>query len=167
MATRRARDLGLHPSIEGRRSRVARRSGALRFPRRAARREIRSSRRFGASRRCDHQRASGSVSFRGHDTAETALIWCEGRDLNASEVPIFTGDHEGIGEPSQRMATPPKTLPAGVHTAALATLAAKARLLERLLGGDERLLAGELVRGLEALAGPSAEILPLAGRHRR
>lgn len=46
----------------------------------------------------------------------------------------------------------------------LVALAAKARLLERLVGGDERVLAAELARELEALAGPVAEVRTLRGR---
>ena len=44
-------------------------------------------------------------------------------------------------------------------------LASKARLLERLVDGDLRVLAAELRRGLEELAGPSADIIPI-GRGR-
>lgn len=51
--------------------------------------------------------------------------------------------------------------------AALARLAAKARLLERMLSGDERVLAGELRAELEALVGHRAEVVSLASARRR
>jgi hypothetical protein len=43
-------------------------------------------------------------------------------------------------------------------------LAALARVLEAVAGGDVRVLAGVLRRGLEALAGPVAVVTPLAPR---
>jgi hypothetical protein len=46
----------------------------------------------------------------------------------------------------------------------LRRLAAKARLLERLATGDVRVLAEEIRAGLEALCGPSAEVVDIAGR---
>jgi hypothetical protein len=58
--------------------------------------------------------------------------------------------------------------PSGVHNeerdAALMKLAAKARIVEALASGDLRVLATELRGGLEALAGPSALIVPLVRR---
>lgn len=62
---------------------------------------------------------------------------------------------------------PPKhdsTKASAGREAALVRLAGKARLLERLLSGDERMLAAELRDELEALAGPVAEIVSLTGR---
>jgi hypothetical protein len=46
----------------------------------------------------------------------------------------------------------------------LRRLAAKARLLERLVTGDVRVLAEEIREGLEALCGPGDEVVDIAGR---
>lgn len=43
----------------------------------------------------------------------------------------------------------------------LVALAGKARILERLLAGDERELATEIREGLEMLAGPGAVVIPI------
>jgi integrase len=80
----------------------------------------------------------------------------------AHEVPIFTGDRAPNSHPVERVKPTRDDVPRGTS---LATLAAKARLLERLLVGDERVLATELRGELEALVGPLAEIVPF--RHRR
>jgi hypothetical protein len=46
----------------------------------------------------------------------------------------------------------------------LARLASRARILEGLVSGDARVLVADLVAGLEALAGSSADVVSLAGR---
>jgi len=48
--------------------------------------------------------------------------------------------------------------------AELARATAKARVLARLLAGDERVIADELVVMLEAMAGPVAAVVSLAAR---
>jgi hypothetical protein len=63
-------------------------------------------------------------------------------------------------EPRSRHAT----VPDEAQRERFTRLAAKARLLERLLVGDERVLAAELRAELEALAGPVAEVVPLRRR---
>ena len=50
------------------------------------------------------------------------------------------------------------------HDAAIARLAAKARMLERLATGDVRVLAEELREGLERLCGPVAKVVDLGAR---
>jgi hypothetical protein len=62
--------------------------------------------------------------------------------------------------PEQREATSRNDSP---RSGELIRLAAKARLLERLLVGDERVLATEIRTELEALAGPVAVVVPLRG----
>jgi hypothetical protein len=46
----------------------------------------------------------------------------------------------------------------------LAHAAAKARLLERLLTGDERLIATEIREALEETVGPTAQVIPFGRR---
>jgi hypothetical protein len=49
----------------------------------------------------------------------------------------------------------------------MATLAAKARIVEALSSGDVRVLAGELRQSLEALAGVGGEVVSIGARGKR
>lgn len=71
----------------------------------------------------------------------------------------FSDESENACEPSKPVATSEDN---EGRRRSLAALASRARLLERLLTGDERVLATEIRQGLEELRGAEAPILDLA-----
>jgi hypothetical protein len=54
-----------------------------------------------------------------------------------------------------------RSVDAGVDSSRLARLASKARIVAKLSSGDVRVIAEEVARELEALAGPVADVVPL------
>ena len=85
---------------------------------------------------------------------DEAYIYDGTSELRATEKREKTDDDDS-----------PRGVSPDVLTWAVArSLAAKARLLERLLTGDERVLATELREELEALVGPTATIIPIGKR---
>jgi hypothetical protein len=80
------------------------------------------------------------------------------------EPAAFAGNTDktgGVFTPTSRNETHPNAVLRAAEHPELVALASKARLLERLLVGDERTLATELRQGLEAMAGPLASVILL------
>lgn len=88
-------------------------------------------------------------------------ILAESKGFETEAKAGFIDEYAYSCEPKQRTEPSSDDLQRG---RSLAGLAAKARLLERLLTGDERLIATELREALEEASGPTATIIPFRKR---
>jgi hypothetical protein len=131
----------------------------------------------------------------GPSGSKSMKLQCEGRDLKPDGQRHDSSSDAGLDDRKSTPETPSKphaqpipaivdqptfepTVPVeferpeskpsrGDLRISIASFAAKARLLERLLVGDERTLATELREGLEAPTGPVAEIVRLDPSRRK
>lgn len=109
-----------------------------------------------------------------HPAPKAAKSWSGRGDLNRpneDEVRESTSSEvigsSKIERPSARHDVSERRVDRQVDHVALTRLAAKARILEQLSSGDQRVLASELREQLEALVGPNAEVIAIDDVSRR
>lgn len=91
---------------------------------------------------------------------------CDARDVDLRTHASSRANHSKARDAGRPLGRSACTVHVSEHRRAvdLVTLAAKARIVEALSGGDVRILAAELREALESLAGPSADVVPIGGR---